>query len=163
MPSTDRTEAAAGKVIEPVDRRTSSLWADKVFALTKRQITNGVELAAARRELFQALLDEAMRITRPKCGSVRLYDRKYHQSAFFLTAGEGWTDAIRKRVYKDEGPSAFARVVQTRDLLVIPDVKHATYFCPLWEDVQAHVSVPLFLNQEDVAVLSLDARDVNAR
>jgi signal transduction histidine kinase len=155
-------EMMPDRVVESVGSQTSSTWSDTILALTSREIKNGVELAAARHELFQALLDEAMRISPAKRGNVRLYDRKKLRSVFFVTAGDGWTDPILQRVYKDANPSACAHAVRTRELYVIPDVNQAKDYVPLWEDVRSHVSIPIFLSLEVVAVLSLDATYVAA-
>jgi signal transduction histidine kinase/tRNA threonylcarbamoyladenosine modification (KEOPS) complex Pcc1 subunit len=162
MTKSIRGEVAPDGAVESVDLQSSLPWPDTVLTLTKRRIANGVELATSRHDLYQALLDEAMRTAPAKRGNVRLYDRKNRQSVFSVTAGDSWTDEILHRVYKDTDPSACAHAVLTRELYVIDDVKEAKDYVPLWDDVRSHVSIPLFLNQEVVAVLSLDAENVAA-
>jgi len=162
MTKSPQGEAMPSGAVEAVGSESSVSWSDTVIALTNRAIANGVELATARHELYEALLCEAMRITPAKRGNVRLYDRKYQQSVFSVTAGDSWTDSILQRVYKDTDPSACAHAVRTRELYAMSDVKHAEDYVPLWGDVQSHVSIPIFLNQEVVAVLSLDADTVAA-
>ncbi|MGA2269623.1 MAG: GAF domain-containing protein [Bryobacteraceae bacterium] len=139
-----------------------SAWPSIVLELTRRKLSNGFDVAAAQHELYESLLQEAMRTTPAKRGSVRLCDRGCRHSTFYVTAGDGWTNAILQRVYKYDEPSAWAHVVRTGRPYLIEDVSGAGDFQPLWPDVQSHVSVPISLGEEIAAVLSLDAFERSA-
>jgi len=154
-----RTSAGAHPKLAPVDPHNTSTWRETATELTHREVADGIALAAARDKLYHALLDEAMRLTPARRGSVRLYDRQRHQAVFSVTAGDGWTEALVQKVYGDEEASACAHAVRTRELYVIDDVALVADYRPLWDDVRSHVSIPIFRGEEVVAVLSLDACD----
>ena len=158
----ERAELRAALGAEVAKVHAGTPWASKLLELAHRRLENGIQLIAARNELYEELLNEALRSPSAIRGCVRLCDRQPEQFRFFLTAGPGWTDEKKLKVYGLKEKSACTRAVTTRRLFRIGDVAHEEHYVPLFPDVQSHVSVPIFLRDRVVAVLSLDGDVVDA-
>src|SRR5437879_5206626 len=92
----------------------SNRWAERLLELNRRRIDSGVELAQARQDLYDALAQAAL--TGPAIRSaVRVWDARRKELRFVATAGCGWTDQIRTRVYKADELSAGRYAVEHRE------------------------------------------------
>lgn len=147
-----------GDIIETVRAQKRSSWGDTILGLVGRNITNGIDIAAARRELFEGLVNEALRITPAVKSSVRLYEEKDQTLRFVAVAGDGWTDKLSEQIYSLHDNSAAAYVVETgRPRLVQDTRQEVAHFKAVFPDVRSHLSVPIVFRKAIAGVLSVDS------
>ena len=161
--SLERSRLEAASRVELLQTQPGLDWKHTILALMVRRIKTGVERTAAQRDLFQALVDEARRLTPAARANVRIYNSVVKELRTLTVAGEGWTDEIRRRVYRAGEESAGMHVVTLRRPLLIMGVENDNqHYKRVFTDTRSHFSLPIFLRGEVAAVLTVQSKDRNA-
>jgi GAF domain-containing protein/ligand-binding sensor protein/two-component sensor histidine kinase len=147
-----------GDIVETVRAQKRFSWEDMILGLVGRNIKTGLDLAAARRELFEGLAYEALRITSAMISNVRLYEENDETLRFVAFAGDGWTKKIREHIYSLDDNSAAAYVVKhCRPRLIHNTKQEVEHYKEVFPDVRSHISVPIFFRKAIAGVLSVDS------
>lgn len=136
-------------------------WEHLKRELRERPITNGVELAAARKELYRGLADRVKRLPGIHRSNIRLVDQSERELRFAATAGEGWTPEKKRFIYCLDKPGMGAQVVAMQTAIYLPIVKGASHYVPLFDDVQSEYCAPIKLRKRVVAVLTASSAAPN--
>ncbi|HEV3330648.1 MAG TPA: GAF domain-containing protein [Bryobacteraceae bacterium] len=158
VPALESLAERISAIIE-VSRNQERSW---THSFLRQRLTSGVEIQAAKNRLYQAISDEALRLTGSLRASMREYDTQLEQLRIVGTSGAGWTDNIRKRIKHVSDRTAGSRAIRTKEPCVISDVKLADDFWELFDDVRSHISVPVFFRNGVVGVLSVDSDRLTA-
>lgn len=120
-------------------------WQEIRNELYSRSIKNGLELARARRDLFQAVVERLTRFDIVIRANVRLVDQDANGKRwlrFAASAGPGWTPEILERVFLIDGPSLGSKMIRDASTAsYYPDVKNCKEYEPLFKDANSLILV----------------------
>src|SRR5580692_12757820 len=108
------------------NQRLPTMWGDVIVELLKRPLKSGGDIAAAVRNLFEALAKEALR-TLPAANRscVRILDPADGLLRFVGSAGAGWRQELLDSTQKINQRSAGARAIWSKRPFPIDNVKQA--------------------------------------
>jgi len=131
--------------------------AGSVWDLLRRTPGSGQELSQLRQELYQMVCDEALDIVHGLRSCVRTFDRGRGELRFVATSGDGWTEKILELIYSIKEKSAVSRAYNVGRDFFIEDADNEPYYLKLFPGVKSLYAIPIFVRQQILAVLTVDA------
>lgn len=125
--------------------------------LLHRAPGSGQELSQLRQRLYQVICDKALEILPGLRSCARTFDRGRGELRFVATSGDGWTADILELIYSIKEKSAVSRAYNVGRDFFIEDADNEPYYLKLFPDVKSLYAIPIFVRQQILAVLTVDA------